>query len=289
MVNRLPLLALAVASLYPVGASADGTLVSWSPNHIPGMTEERWDKAKERPPQKILELNLSAKTWADCYEVALGVSTHKDNDELTHHLVEQLLDSSVTKLSGTSQLVIWERIARNEILFEGKGLQIEDDLFSVAGRANWVLRIIYEKNFGHVKPDSTPEDLRRLHDRWTEFLAGGTPEEWNPPYPTEEAGLSEIRSLSALRALIVSLQPSREKDARTSACLHDIYGLDEMPVEESAPGRLCSPDPWIQSYLADLTSEEVTHDSSWWAEWWTSNRENLVWSKETGKFLVAEP
>jgi hypothetical protein len=49
-----------------------------------------------------------------------------------------------------SRLIIWERISRGEILFEGQGVQIEDDLFQVAGRANWILRNLYAKNFGHV-------------------------------------------------------------------------------------------------------------------------------------------
>ena len=286
MASRLSFLVAVFASLLPGDVSADGTLVSWNPNQIPGMTQERWDKAKERSPQEILKLNLATRTWADCYEVALGASTHRDSMELVRDLVEQLLDSSVTRQSGTSRLIIWERIARGEILFEGRGLQSEDDLFRVAGRANWIWRIIHEKNFGYVKPDSTPEELAGLHDRWTEFLAGGTPPEWDPTYPTEEKSLSEIRSLSALEALIASLQPSREKDARTKACLHDIYGLDEMPVEEAAPARLCSPDPWIHRYLASLTSEDETHEADWWAEWWTSNGRKLVWSKEKGKFLV---
>lgn len=286
---RPRLLAVVIAMLLPGSASGDGTLVSWSPSSIPGMTQQRWDRAKERSPQEVLELNLLAKTWADCYEVALGARTHRDGAELSRQLLGQLLESNVTQLSGTSRLVIWERIARDEILFEGKGLQTEDDLFSVAGRANWVLRIIHEKNFGHVKPDSTSEDLKSLHARWREFLAGGTPAEWTSPYPTAREGLAEIRSLSALEALVVSLQPSREKDVLTKTCLRDIYGLDEMPVEEGVPARLCSPDAYIHTYLAALTRENEPRSTAWWAEWWTDNREKLVWHKEEGKFLVPEP
>ena len=43
-----------------------------------------------------------------------------------------------TKLAGTKRLIVWERITSGEILFEGMGREIDDDVFRVAGRANWV-------------------------------------------------------------------------------------------------------------------------------------------------------
>lgn len=190
-----------------------------------------------------------------------------------------------------SRLIIWERISRGEILFEGQGVQIEDDLFQVAGRANWILRNLYAKNVGHVKPDSTEADRKQLYARWAEFLDGGDPAEWTSPYPTQAKGLSEIRSRSALEALIVSLQSSLEKDAMIRACLRNVYGLAEMPSDPRAQAQMCNPDRWTHSYLDNLTTDSLTkehgmHDAGWWARWWKENGEALVWDEKEGRFFL---
>ena len=126
------LLLLALGRSEP--ANADGTLLTWSSRSIPGMTEARWEEAKKRDVAAILDLNRRASSWADCYEVALGAVQHRGDPALLQGLVEQLGDPTMRTLEGASQLVIWERISTGDLLFEGKGAQIDDDLFQVAGR-----------------------------------------------------------------------------------------------------------------------------------------------------------
>jgi len=173
-----------------------------------------------------------------------------------------------------------------EILFEGQGLQVSDDLFTVCGRANWMLRNITEKNFGYVKPQPSEQYLETLQGKWKGWLGGEEIQEYTDPYPAQEGGLEEIRSLTALEALIVSLQPNREKTRITEKCLRNIYGLEALPEEADHPAQLCNPDSWVHGYLVILTevSGEQTHD--FWKKWWKTNKNNLVWDEELGKFKL---
>jgi hypothetical protein len=92
------------------------------------MTRERWDRAKQLSPDAVLERNLKVATWADCYEVALGAKASKDDAKFLRALAQQVLDPGETKLFEARGLIVWERISRGELLFLGKGLQIDDDL-----------------------------------------------------------------------------------------------------------------------------------------------------------------
>ena len=216
----------------------------------------------------------------------VGANQHKDDKALLAGLVYQLVDPTERPLKDTDRLIIWERIISGEILFEGKGFQIEDDIFMVAGRANWILRSVTKKDFGYVKPKASAESLRSLKATWNRWLAGETVSEYSTPFPTAAKGLEEIRSLAALEALIVSLKPSKEKDRKTSECLNNVYHLDTLPTKADAPGRLCSSDPWAYTYLAKLTDVTEEHDPTWWSKWWQENKAALTWDPETARFVV---
>ena len=289
MIRAALLASLIVAASAASMASAEGTLVAWSPQSIEEMTDERWSAAKTRDAAAILHLNVRASSWADCSEVLLGANAQPENESLTQGLVGQLSDRAASALSGTSQLIIWERISSGEILFEGKGYQVEDDLFRVAGRANWVLRMVHKKNYGYVKPDSTSEQIEALSQRWRAYHAGQSPEEWRSPFETDEKGLDEIRSLAALEALIVSLQPSPRKEAYVKRCLREVYGLDEMPPDPRSQPRMCRPESWVYSYLFALTYVREKQSPAWWATWWTQEKSGLVWNRTEGRFATGKP
>lgn len=275
---------IAMASI----ASAEGTLVSWSPVSIDGLSREQFDAAKTRDGAAILELNLRASSWGECYEVLLGANAQREDESIVRGLVEQLSNRTETALRGTSQLIIWERIVSGEILFEGKGYQVEDDLFQVAGRANWVLRRVLEKNFGIVRANSTPEELEDLARRWQQHLSGQSPEQWRSPYENDAKGLSEVRSLVALEGLIVAMRPSQAKDAHIERCLKSVYKLDEMPSDPNAQPRMCIPDRWIYSYLRAITDVQEKQSAEWWTSWWEREHEGLVWNREEGRFATAK-
>tara|TARA_R110002096_G_scaffold16898_8_gene57863 strand:+ start:3363 stop:3620 length:258 start_codon:yes stop_codon:yes gene_type:complete len=82
---------------------------------------------------------LPATKWATPIQgTCTSPRAHVESRELRAGLVAQLTNGKETKLAGTKRLIVWERITSGEILFEGMGREIDDDVFRVAGRANWV-------------------------------------------------------------------------------------------------------------------------------------------------------
>lgn len=264
---------------------ADGTLVSWSPGTIEGMTETRWNAAAKLGADAVVDRLRGAGDWATAYEALLGASSRADDKELLGRIVAEISNPAQGSLTGTARLIVWDRVRSGEILFEGKGLVVEDDLFRVAGRANWILRTLLEKNFGYVRPSSTQQELDDLRQIWVSFLAGESVPEASPAYPSSVEGLVELRSPTALAALIVSLEPSAAKDALTASCLKSLYGLDQMPTTADSPAVLCSPDTYTHRYLATLTDVTEQHTAEWWREWWQKHGASLRWDSERAKFM----
>lgn len=261
---------------------ADGVLISWSMRDVPGLTEQAFNDAKQLTTEKILQKNLAVESWLDAFLITVAATAKKEDKQLLSGLVAQLTNSTPTKLKGAGRLIIWERITSGELLFEGKGYQVDDDLFTVGGRANWALRNVTKKNFGLVTPSSTTDDRAAIQKKWSRFLNGEQVEEYKNPFATTEKGLEEIRSLVALEGLIVSLKPTEAKNSLTKDCLQRLYKMDKLPSE--GPARLCSPDTLTNGYLKILTGIEDQHDYDWWKNWWDKNRAKLEWSSKTARF-----
>ena len=123
------------------GAFSQKLLMSWSTRDIEGLTKEKYDLAQEFTFEYLLEKNLLDDTWCEVF-LTLNSSSknHSSNQEYLRRLVEQITDTTETKLKGTSRLIIWDRIISNDIIFEGKGTIIDNDLFKVSGRANQILQ-----------------------------------------------------------------------------------------------------------------------------------------------------
>ena len=280
---KLPLLLLTLCLLSQT-TNADGILLSWSARDVPGITEQSFKAAKELKSEEISKRNLEVSSWADAFLLMVGASGHKEDKNLLKGLVSQIVNKSKAELKAANRLIIWERITSGEIQFEGKGYQVSDDLFTVAGRANWMLRNLTKKNFGYVKPNTTEEELAGLQQKWTRWLNGEQVEEFQNPYPTSEKGLEEIRSPEALEALIVSLKPTGEKENLTKDCLKRLYHTDKLPDDPDSPAALCSPDKYTHSYLAVITGIKDKHDYAWWKNWWDMNKNRLAWNRDKGAF-----
>jgi hypothetical protein len=283
---RLLLLTSFVLCLCVGQVRADGMLLSWSASSVSGVTEQSFNDAKQSSVEQILRKNLAATTWADAYLLMVAAMMHQRDKTLLAGLTEQLTNGNKTGLSGSSRLIIWERVTSGEILFEGKGYQVDDDIFTVAGRANWMLRNLTKKNFGLVRPGSTNADLAALKENWTNFLAEKPATEYQDPYATPVKGLNEIRSRVALEALIVALKPNPAKDRVTKDCLKQLYHLDELPADGKGQAMLCSPDTLTHRYLGIITDVADQHDAGWWASWWQKNQSKLEWNSTDGRFIV---
>jgi len=267
-------------------ARANGTLMSWGPRDLEGMTEARWEAAKRRPAAEVLALNIKLTSWPEAYEVLLGASAHQTDKSFLRALVSQLSNRTTVKLANTSRLIVWDRITAGDIVFEGKGLQIDDDVFSVAGRANWVLTALHRKRLGTVGMATSEVFLRALAEAWTRQLEGGDPRAMPPEYSSEREGLEELRSPGAVVALVMSLQPSAAKDRLTSDCLKRLYHLDSLPKDPESPARFCNPDTYTHQMLAAITDVTGVHDAKWWKDWWQGHGKDLEWHADAAKFSV---
>jgi hypothetical protein len=270
-------------------ANAEGVLTSWSQNDLIGMTRDKFDNAKKWKTSDILTMNVTVTTWPDIYLLLVASMQYKDDKKFIQGLIGQITDGKEANLQLTKRLVILDRIANGDILFEGKGMQIDDDLFKVGGRANFILRNITKHNFGLISLTSIANELSVLQNKWAAFAEGKNVEEYVNPYKSTDKGLTEIQSLSALKALIVSLKPSIEKDALTKSCLKNVYQLDEMPKERGTSASYCNPDTYTFAYLGILTGEkkyDEKKDYAWWQKWWEDNKDRLTWNKEKAIFEI---
>src|SRR5215216_3931780 len=184
---KLALLFLTLC-LLSQSVNADGILLSWSARDVPGITEQSFNAAKQLKAEEILKKNLEVSSWADAFLLMVGANPRKEDKSLLKGLISQIANKAKSELKGANRLIIWERITSGEIQFEGKGYQVSDDLFTVAGRANWMLRNLTKKNFGYIKPITSEEELAKLQQRWTRWLNGEQVEEYQDQYTSSAKG-----------------------------------------------------------------------------------------------------
>ncbi|MFB9079410.1 hypothetical protein ACFFLS_05945 [Flavobacterium procerum] len=248
-----------------------------------------YDEAQKLTSAELLTKNLDDKSWSAVF-LTLNASLNnyaKDKDYL-NSLANQLTNKTETKLEGTSRLIIWDRIINKDIIFEGKGLVMDNDLFTVSGRANQILQNLTKKNFGYVTINSTEKELKNLKNNWLNYLSNKNVEEFKP-FEYTNSKIPEISSLNAVNALIISLQANPTKEAITKKCLKNVYKLDEMPKDKGSSASYCNPDTYTFAYLAMLFGDEKTDDSknaNWWLNFWNENHKKLVWNSEKGIYQI---
>src|SRR5215510_14797656 len=194
---KSPLILLFICILSQSGY-ADGILLAWSSRDVSGVTEQSFNAAKQLNAEQIQKKNLEVTTWADAFLLMVAANQHKDGKTLLKRLVSQVIDKTKVDLKFTNRLIIWERITSGEIQFEGKGYQVTDDLFTVGGRANWMLRNLSKKSFGYVRPNTSDEDLTKLQQIWLRWFSGEQVEEVQERYVSSQKGLQEVRSPEAI-------------------------------------------------------------------------------------------
>jgi hypothetical protein len=85
-------------------------------------------------------------------------------------LIKRLTNKKLVGLTNSADLIIWERVKAKQMKFYGHGGVSDDDLFTIAGRANRLLTQITGENFGHVSMYSTPKQLKSLQQSWIHWL-----------------------------------------------------------------------------------------------------------------------
>ena len=266
-------------------------LTSWSQQNIENYTKEMYDEAQKLTSPELLTKNLNDSYWSEVFlTLNASINSHSKDTLYLKELASQITDKKETKLKGTSRLIIWDRIISGDIIFEGKGLVIENDLFRVAGRANQILQNLANKNFVYVTLNSTDKELSELKNRWINYLSNKPVEVYKSiEYPN--AKIPEISSLNAVQALIISLQDNPGKQQITKNCLKKVYNLDEMPKEKGSSASYCNPDTYTFSYLGLLFGEtkfDETKDAKWWQNIWDTNHAKLIWNRDKGIYEIKE-
>jgi hypothetical protein len=200
-------------------------LMAWGQKDIEGWTKEKWELSQTLTVKQLLDRNLTAGSWGDFFAILnASINNYTTNQEYLNNLVEQITDMTETHLKGTRRLIIWERIISGDIIFEGKGLIIENDIFKVGRRANEILQSLTKKNFGYVSINSTEQDLLGLKNKWLDFFADLPVEEFiRQEY--KNAKMDDIASMNAFQALVISVQDNPIKAAITKNCLKTVYNL----------------------------------------------------------------
>jgi len=90
--------------------------------------------------------------------------------DIIPELIKRVTNKKEVGLANSADLIIWERVQAKQMQFYGHGGISNDDLFTIAGRANRLLTKIAGENFGHVSMYSTNEQLASLQKKWVKWL-----------------------------------------------------------------------------------------------------------------------
>jgi len=100
----------------------------------------------------------SAKSWCiKNYQVAFP------------YLVARLTDKRKIGLNNTADLIIWDRIGSGDLKFYGHGGCINEDVFTVAGRASWILNQLTGENFAVVSGNLTQQQSVKFKELWIDY------------------------------------------------------------------------------------------------------------------------
>ena len=264
-------------------------LTSWSQQNIENYTKEMYDEAQKLTSAELLTKNLNDKSWSEVFlTLNASVNNYSKDNLYLNSLANQLTNKTETRIEGTSRLIIWDRIISKDLIFEGKGLVIENDLFTVSGRANQILQNLTKKNFGNVSINSSEKELKKIKQDWLNYLANKNVEEYKPT-EYKNSKIPEISSLFAVNALIISLQENSAKEAIIKKCLKNVYNLEELPKEKGSSASYCNPDTYTYGYLGMLFGDKKTDenkDANWWLNFWNKNHNNFVWNGEKGIYVI---
>lgn len=87
------------------------------------------------------------------------------------HLVSRLSNKKKVGLTNTADLIIWCRIETGDLKFYGHGGGISEDIFTIAGRASWILNEITGEKFASVQCNLTVEESKHFKNKWIEYIS----------------------------------------------------------------------------------------------------------------------
>lgn len=101
----------------------------------------------------------AAKTWCFAHP-----------SEVFPHLIYRLPNKTKIGLVNSADLIIWDRIMTGELKFYGHGGGMQEDIFTVAGRASWILNWMTGEHFASVGIGLTPHMASEYQSAWKRYI-----------------------------------------------------------------------------------------------------------------------
>ena len=117
---------------------------------------------------KVLALLDSAKNFWDLCAAKTWCFAHPY--EVFPHLICRLSNKTKVGLTNTADLIIWDRIQTGELKFYGHGGGMQEDIFTVAGRASWILNWMTGEEFASVGIEMTPIMAIKYQADWVRYI-----------------------------------------------------------------------------------------------------------------------
>ena len=117
---------------------------------------------------KVLALLDSAKNFWDLCAAKTWCFAHPY--EVFPHLICRLSNKTKVGLTNTADLIIWDRIQTGELKFYGHGGGMQEDIFTVAGRASWILNWMTGEDFASVGIELTPNMAIKYQADWVQYI-----------------------------------------------------------------------------------------------------------------------
>ncbi|WP_423149754.1 hypothetical protein [Rubrolithibacter danxiaensis] len=85
-------------------------------------------------------------------------------------LVARLSDKRKIGLTNTGDLIIWDRLGTSDLEFYGHGGSITEDIFTIAGRASWILNQLTGEIFAEVHGNLTEKQSEEFKKLWVQYI-----------------------------------------------------------------------------------------------------------------------
>ena len=117
---------------------------------------------------KVLAVLDSAKNFWDLCAAKTWCFAHPY--DVFPHLICRLSNKTKVGLTNTADLIIWDRIQTGELKFYGHGGGMQEDIFTVAGRASWILNWMTGEDFASVGIELTPNMAIKYQADWVRYI-----------------------------------------------------------------------------------------------------------------------
>ncbi|MBL4704950.1 MAG: hypothetical protein JKY54_10535 [Flavobacteriales bacterium] len=112
-------------------------------------------------------IDTSTNLWAVCSAKSWCL---KNGKESFPYLVTRLSMKKKVGLINTADLIIWDRISTGDLEFYGHGAGMQEDIFTIAGRASWILNELTGEEFAVVHGSLSEEQAEEYKRQWKGYI-----------------------------------------------------------------------------------------------------------------------